>query len=49
LIIKANNLIVPVGRWMLPFLLQDDRIDKSQDPWVLTDCRYTKEIGLEID
>ncbi len=44
LIIKANNLIVPVGKWMLPFLLQDNRIDKSQDPWVLTDCRYTKEL-----
>lgn len=48
LIIKANNLIVPVGRWMLPFLLEGYRIDKSQDPWILTDCRYTKELGLKI-
>jgi hypothetical protein len=48
LTIEANDLLVPVGRWRLPYLFDNNRIDKSQDPWVLTDCRYTKELGLEI-
>jgi hypothetical protein len=49
LTIEANNLLVPVGRWRLPYLLKNGRIDTSQDPWILTDCNYSKEIGLEID
>ena len=48
LTIEANDLLVPVGRWRLPYLFDNNRIDKSQDPWVLDDCRYTKEMGLEI-
>jgi CRISPR-associated endonuclease/helicase Cas3 len=48
LIIEANDLLVPVGRWRLPYLFDNNRIDTSQDPWVLTDCRYTKELGLVI-
>jgi CRISPR-associated endonuclease/helicase Cas3 len=45
--IEANNLLVPVGRWMLSYF-DENRIDKSQDPWVLTGCKYTKDVGLEI-
>jgi hypothetical protein len=45
--IKANDLLVPVGRWRT-YLFKNDRVDISQDPWILTDCGYTKEIGLEI-
>ena len=48
LTIEANDLLVPVGRWRLSYLFGNDRIDTSQDPWVLTGCRYTKELGLEI-
>jgi CRISPR-associated endonuclease/helicase Cas3 len=48
LTIEANDLLVPVGRWRLSYLFDTDRIDTSQDPWVLTSCRYTKELGLEI-
>jgi hypothetical protein len=49
LTIEADNLLVPVGRWRA-YLFKDEskRIDKSQDPWVLLDCNYSKEIGLEI-
>ena len=46
--IEANDLLVPVGRWRLPYLFASNIIDTSQDPWVLTDCRYTPKIGLEI-
>ena len=46
--IESNDLLVPVGRWRLGSLFDDNRIDKLQDPWVLTDCRYTEELGLEI-
>jgi hypothetical protein len=46
--IRANNLLVPVGSWRLPYLFKEKRIDKSQDPWVLTGCRYTPDLGLEI-
>lgn len=48
LAIEANDLLVPVGRWRLPYLFDENKIDTSQDPWILTGCRYSKEIGLEI-
>lgn len=48
LTIEANDLLVPVGRWRLPYLFNENRIDESQDPWVLTGCRYTRELGLEV-
>jgi hypothetical protein len=48
LIIKANDLLVPVGRYKVADLLRDERIDKSQEPWTLKDCSYSKEIGLEV-
>lgn len=47
--IEANNLLVPVGRWRLPYLLKDGRIDTEQDPWILKDCNYSREVGLIID
>jgi hypothetical protein len=46
--IDANDLLVPVGRWRLGYLIIEDRIDKSQDPWILKNVRYSTEIGLEI-
>jgi hypothetical protein len=46
--IEANNLLVPVGKWRGEYLFNDERIDTSQDPWVLLDCKYSKEIGLEM-
>ena len=49
LTIEANNLIVPVGRWRLPYLLRDNRIDMTNDLWVLRDCSYDEKIGLVID
>jgi hypothetical protein len=49
LIVESFGLTVPVGKWRLPYLFDQNRIDKSQDPWILTDCRYTKDVGLEID
>jgi hypothetical protein len=48
LTIEANDLLVSVGRWRA-YLFTNDRIDISQDPWVLLDCSYSKEVGLEID
>jgi CRISPR-associated endonuclease/helicase Cas3 len=49
LIIKAFGMTVPVGKWRLKYLFDQHRIDKSHDPWILNDCRYSKEVGLEID
>lgn len=46
--IEASNLLVPIGKWRGDYLFSDKRIDTSQDPWVLLDCKYSKEIGLEI-
>ena len=48
LTIQANDLLVPIGDWRLPYLFNKNRIDKTQDPWVLTGCRYTKVIGLVV-
>ena len=48
LAIKANDLLVPIGRWRLPYLFKAGRIDTSPDPWILSDCDYSREIGLEI-
>lgn len=48
LTIEANDLLVPVGRWRLSYLFNEGRIDTSQDPWFLTGCRYSREIGLEV-
>jgi len=39
---------VPVGKWRERDLFNEERIDTSQDPWILLDCKYSKEIGLEI-
>ena len=30
---------MPVGSWRLPYLFKENRIDKSQDPWVITGWR----------
>jgi CRISPR-associated endonuclease/helicase Cas3 len=49
LTIKANDLLVPVGRWRLDYLRKDGKIDNSQDPWVLLNCDYSTETGLEIN
>lgn len=46
--IDADDLLVPVGRWRTYLFKDERRIDKSQDPWVLVDCNYSTEIGLEI-
>ena len=46
--IEANDLLVPVGRRRLLDLFDNNRIDMLQDPWVLSGCRYTKELGLEL-
>jgi CRISPR-associated endonuclease/helicase Cas3 len=48
LTIEANNILVPVGKWRGRYLFDEKRIDTSQDPWTLLDCKYSKEIGLEI-
>ena len=48
LTIQANDLVVPISDWMLPYLFNKNGIDKIQDPWVLTGCRYTKVMGLEV-
>jgi CRISPR-associated endonuclease/helicase Cas3 len=48
LTIEANDLLVPVGRWRLPYLFNENKIDNSQDPWILDGCRYSREIGLEV-
>jgi CRISPR-associated endonuclease/helicase Cas3 len=47
--IQANDLLVPVGSWRLPYLFKEKRIDKSQDPWVLTGCRYTPDLIQRMD
>ncbi len=46
LFIKANNLLIPVGKWALSKL----EIDKEQEPWILlgSNRRYTEKAGLEI-
>lgn len=46
--IEAHDLLVPVGRWRLPYLFNENKIDKSQDPWILTGCKYSREIGMEV-
>jgi CRISPR-associated endonuclease/helicase Cas3 len=48
LIVEAFGITVPVAKWRLPYLFDQNRIDKSHDPWILTDCRYTKEAELDI-
>jgi len=54
LTIAANDLLVPVGRWMIPGLIEDGRLDSETepgsrlDPWLLKDCKYSKEMGLEL-
>jgi hypothetical protein len=29
-------------------LFKENRIDTSQDPWILKDCRYSSKLGLEV-
>jgi CRISPR-associated endonuclease/helicase Cas3 len=48
LIIDADNLLVPVGNWRKPYLIQEGYIDTSHDPWILMNCQYSSEMGLEI-
>jgi CRISPR-associated endonuclease/helicase Cas3 len=48
LIIKANDLLVPVARRRLSQLFEENRIDRSHDPWVLSGCEYSSEVGLQI-
>jgi CRISPR-associated endonuclease/helicase Cas3 len=48
LIIEAFGFLVPVGIWRLPDLYKKNMIDKSHDPWILRNCRYSPDIGLEI-
>jgi hypothetical protein len=54
LTIAANDLLVPVGRWMIPGLIKDGRLDSETepdstlDPWLLKDCKYSSEVGLEL-
>lgn len=47
--IEANDLFVPVPNYRRKDLVRDGRLDDTQDLWVLKDCSYTMEIGLEID
>jgi CRISPR-associated endonuclease/helicase Cas3 len=47
--IPANDLLVPVGRWMLPLLIKDGRLECEADPWLLIDCKYNRDVGLEIE
>ena len=44
LFIEANNLLIPVQKWALNKL----DIDDKQNPWILSNCHYDKEIGLVI-
>ena len=54
LIIAANDLLVPVGRWMIPCLIKDGKLDSERepgsrlDPWLLKYCKYSREVGLEL-
>jgi hypothetical protein len=54
LTIAANDLLVPVGRWIIPGLIKDGRLDSEiepgsrSDPWLLKDCKYSTEAGLEL-
>jgi CRISPR-associated endonuclease/helicase Cas3 len=54
LTIAANDLLVPVGRWMIPGLIKDGRLDSETepgsrlDPWLLKGCKYSREVGLEL-
>jgi hypothetical protein len=50
LYLEADNLLIPVSNWRLDrYLIRDGYIDfNSADNWVLRDCNYSKEIGLEI-
>ena len=44
LFIKANDLLIPVRKWAINRLT----IDNTQDPWFLTSCEYSRNIGLII-
>jgi hypothetical protein len=46
--IEADNLLVPIGKWRIGYLIKEGYIDKSQDPWILMKCHYSTEAGLEI-
>ena len=54
LTIAANDLLVPVGRRMIPGLIKDGRLGSETepgstlDPWLLKDCKYSREVGLEL-
>ena len=45
-IIEAFGLVVPVGKWRLQYLFKN--IDQNHDPWILNNCDYSKDIGLEF-
>lgn len=48
LTIAANDLLVPVGGWMIPGLMKDGRLGRETDRWLVKDCKYSSEIGLEL-
>jgi len=50
-IIESNDLLVPVNSGIVAKLFKDNQIivDKDRDIWILKDCRYSKEVGLELD
>ena len=47
--IEAYNLLVPVGRWRLGYLIKEDCIDVStiRNTWII-DKPYLSETGLEF-
>ena len=48
--IAANDLLVPVGRWALPFLMESGRLyqSDSEKNLLIAKCKYDDEIGLDF-
>jgi CRISPR-associated endonuclease/helicase Cas3 len=46
--IPANDLLVPIGNWMIPRLVKDGRLDTETDPYLLSGCKYSEDVGLEV-
>jgi len=48
--IAANDLLVPVGRWALPFLMESGRLyqSDSEKNLLIAKCKYDYEIGLDF-
>ncbi len=49
LVIEAFGLCVPVAKWRLGYLFKENRLDREHDPWIIRDCQYSNEVGLEFD